>query len=53
MARMIGNKLTAALGQQFVVDNPAGGTPAEFAAHLKRELARWAPVIKATGAQVD
>ena len=46
MARMIGNKPTAALGQQFVVDNPAGGTPAEFAAHIKRELARWAQVIK-------
>ena len=46
MARMIGNKLTAALGQQFVVDNRAGGTPAEFAAHIKRELARWAQVIK-------
>ena len=46
MARMIGNKLTAALGQQFVVDNRAGGTLAEFAAHIKRELARWAQVIK-------
>ncbi|MEO7726030.1 MAG: tripartite tricarboxylate transporter substrate binding protein [Burkholderiales bacterium] len=26
--------------------DPAGGTPAEFAAHIKRELARWAQVIK-------
>jgi tripartite-type tricarboxylate transporter receptor subunit TctC len=25
---------------------PVGGTPAEFAAHIKRELARWAQVIK-------
>ena len=26
--------------------DPAGGTPAEFAAHIKRELARWAQVVK-------
>ena len=25
---------------------PVGGTPAEFAAHIKRELARWALVVK-------
>lgn len=32
---------------------PVGSTPAEFAAHIERELAKWAPVIKASGAQVD
>ena len=31
----------------------AGSSAAEFAATLKAENARWAPVIKATGAQVD
>jgi len=25
---------------------PAGGSPAEFGAHIKRELARWSQVIK-------
>jgi tripartite-type tricarboxylate transporter receptor subunit TctC len=28
---------------------PVGGSPAEFAAHIKRELARWAQVIKQAG----
>jgi tripartite-type tricarboxylate transporter receptor subunit TctC len=31
----------------------AGNTAAEFAAALKAENERWAPVVKATGAQVD
>ena len=30
-----------------------GGTPAEFASLIKRELASWAPVVKASGAKVD
>ena len=30
-----------------------GGSRAEFAANLKAENARWSPIIKATGAQVD
>ena len=29
--------------------NPIGGTPQEFAAHIQRELARWAKVVKTTG----
>jgi len=32
---------------------PVGSTPAEFAAHIRRELDKWAPIIKASGAQVD
>jgi tripartite-type tricarboxylate transporter receptor subunit TctC len=32
---------------------PAGGTPAEFAAHIKRELARWAQVIKQARIKAD
>lgn len=32
---------------------PVGNTPAEFAAHIDREMKKWAPVIKASGAQVD
>lgn len=32
---------------------PVGGTPAQFAEHIKRELKKWAPVVKASNAQVD
>jgi tripartite-type tricarboxylate transporter receptor subunit TctC len=28
-------------------------TPAEFAAYIKREIPKWAAVVKATGAQVE
>jgi tripartite-type tricarboxylate transporter receptor subunit TctC len=30
-----------------------GDTPAEFATHIASELKKWAPVVKASGAQVD
>lgn len=33
--------------------HPVASSPAEFAAHIKSEIARWAPVIRATGATVD
>ncbi len=29
---------------------PVGNTPEEFGAHIKAEIARWAPVVKASGA---
>ena len=32
---------------------PIGSTPAEFAAHLKREVARWARVVKEAGIKAD
>jgi tripartite-type tricarboxylate transporter receptor subunit TctC len=32
---------------------PVGDTPAEFAAHIASELKKWAPVVRASGAQVD
>ncbi|HEX3169075.1 MAG TPA: tripartite tricarboxylate transporter substrate binding protein, partial [Burkholderiales bacterium] len=28
---------------------PVGGTPAEFSAYIKAEIAKWAKVIKAAG----
>ena len=30
-----------------------GSTPAELAAHVQAELAKWAPVVTASGAQID
>ena len=32
---------------------PVGDTPEEFSAHIKREIARWAPVVKASGARPE
>jgi tripartite-type tricarboxylate transporter receptor subunit TctC len=32
---------------------PVGDTPEEFAAHIKTEIARWAPVVKASGARPE
>ena len=32
---------------------PAGGTPAQFASHIQRELARWADVIKTARIRPD
>ena len=32
---------------------PVGNTPEEFAAYIKSEIARWAPVVKASGAKPE
>ncbi|MCD6078994.1 MAG: hypothetical protein K0R89_2938, partial [Ramlibacter sp.] len=32
---------------------PSGNTPAQFAQHIDRELKKWQPVVKASGAKVD
>jgi len=34
-------------------DDPGGGTPEEFGALIKSELAKWAEVIKRSGAKID
>ena len=33
--------------------NPAGGSPEDFARHIQAETAKWAKVVKASGAKVD
>ena len=32
---------------------PLGNTPEQFAAYIKSEITKWAPVVKASGAKVD
>ena len=32
---------------------PVGGTPEQFAAHVKAEIARWTPVIQRAGLRID
>jgi tripartite-type tricarboxylate transporter receptor subunit TctC len=32
---------------------PVSNTPAQFAAFMKRELTKYEPVVKASGAKVD
>ena len=39
--------------QDAGVDPTPGGSPEKLAAFMKAELAKWAPIIKASGAQVD
>ena len=41
--------------QRFGVigDEPAGGTPEEFGATIKTEFAKWADVVKRSGARLD
>jgi tripartite-type tricarboxylate transporter receptor subunit TctC len=34
-------------------DEPAGGTPEEFGALIRNELAKWADVIKRSGAKLE
>jgi tripartite-type tricarboxylate transporter receptor subunit TctC len=42
--------------KQRMLDNgyePVGGSPQQFGAHIHAEIAKWAPVVKATGVRVD
>ena len=34
-------------------NEPVGGTPRQFGEHIKAEIEKWAPVVKATGVRVD
>jgi len=64
MPRPIVLKLNAAINQAIVSpvfkarfgeigDEPAGGTPEEFAETIRRDSAKWAEVVKRSGAKID
>ncbi len=37
----------------LIGDEPAGGTPEEFAATIRKDSAKWAEVVKRSGAKID
>ena len=39
--------------QDIGIDPTPGATPAQLADFVKAELAKWAPIIKASGAEID
>lgn len=57
----LNNEANRALGMQDVKDRMAGagidaaarGTPEDFAKFIRDELAKWGPVVKASGAKAD
>ena len=58
---MLSQAINKALDDQTVfkrlqdagIDPTPGSNPEKLAAHVKAELAKWAPIIKASGAEVD
>jgi tripartite-type tricarboxylate transporter receptor subunit TctC len=64
MPRPIVDKLNAAINKAIVSpvfkarfgeigDEPAGGTPEDFAETIRRDSAKWAGVVKRSGAKID
>ena len=64
MPRPLIDKLNAAINQvisspvfrdrfDLIGDEPAGGTPEEFAALIRQDSAKWADVIRRSGAKID
>lgn len=55
VARVIGQRMSQALGQQWLVENrpgrggSIGSTPEEFLAVIKDDLAKWSRVIRENG----
>ena len=44
-----------AVAERFAADDAEaiGSTPAEYAAYIKKEQARWSKVVKAAGVKAD
>ena len=64
MPRPVLLKLNAAINQAIasptflarfaqIGDEPAGGTPEDFAETIRRDSAKWAEVVKRSGAKID
>jgi tripartite-type tricarboxylate transporter receptor subunit TctC len=64
MAKPIVDKLNSSINKAIVSpmfkarfgeigDEPAGGTPEEFAEVIRRDSAKWAEVVKRSGAKID
>jgi len=64
MPRPVVDKLNGAINKAIVSpvfkarfgeigDEPAGGTPEEFAETIRRDSAKWAEVVKRSGAKID
>jgi tripartite-type tricarboxylate transporter receptor subunit TctC len=64
MPRAVVLRLNAAINQAIagptflarfaqIGDEPAGGTPEEFAETIRRDSAKWAEVVKRSGAKID
>jgi len=64
MPRPIVDKLNAAINRAIasplfrerfaaIGDEPAGGTPEEFAATIARDSAKWKAVVERSGARID
>jgi tripartite-type tricarboxylate transporter receptor subunit TctC len=64
MPRPVVEKLNAAINRAIqspafkerfalIGDEPAGGTPEEFAELIRRDSAKWAAVVKRSGARID
>ena len=56
LARLIGQRLSEKLGQQFVIENKPGagnGSPEAFGAMIAAETEKWEKVVKYAGIKVE